>query len=114
MKHLGADLELRAAVDDIARRAPPTPRIAGCPERLDVVGGDTTGIECRSHEIEDEAGIVIMQIGVGIFETAGTVGGFDDGFFLANTCRRRKRGVRVKPLPMSQYSHAPRSKYQGE
>ena len=71
-QHSGADFHL-PAVDDIPRPGNPDLTFAASAERFHVVGRDTTAIHGRAHELKYEAGIVIGQVGVGIFEAADSI-----------------------------------------
>src|SRR5271156_6797483 len=68
----GADLEF-GTVDDVAGMYHPPSPFAPSPKGLDIVGGDAAAIERGSHEVENKACVVVVQIRVGILEAAGGV-----------------------------------------
>ena len=73
------------------------------PVELDVVRGDAAVIHRLTDETEDETGIVVVQVGVRVFERALHVAHVEDRFLFRSICSfDTSRGVRVKQLPKNQ------------
>ena len=83
-------------------------------ERLDVVGRDAAVVERAPDEVPDEARVVVVEVGVGVLEAAVAPGADRRSALRArwSTCASRRRGARVKKLPMIQYSHVPSTSFQ--
>ena len=52
------------AADRIPRLRNPLPALPPGPGGLDVIGGDTAIVEAFADEIEDEAGIIVVQVAI--------------------------------------------------
>ena len=85
-QRLRADLE-RAAGDHIAGLRHPGPVDALRAFGGDIIGGDAAVVQRRADELEDEPGIVVMQVGVGILEAADRPVDVEDALFAAHRLR---------------------------
>jgi hypothetical protein len=69
-QHLGADRPAVAFFFVANARRPQAIRAALGAERRDVVDRDRAVVQSRAHKVEDEARVVVDQIGIGVFESA--------------------------------------------
>ena len=90
-QHRGGDGQVTAA-DHVARPRHPAVAAAAGPQRLDVVRGDAPAVERGADESPDEAGVVVVQIGVGILEPTGKAAGVDHGLVPFDVRGREKAG----------------------
>src|SRR5258708_22875417 len=67
-----------AAGDHLARARHPLAALARRPQRLDIVGGRASAVERGADEAKDEARVVVVQAGVGIFDASVEAAGLDD------------------------------------
>lgn len=79
-QHLGTNLDGLAVDGILCQGDPEISRSAGT-ERFDIVSGDAAPIHRRTHELEHKPGIVIRQIGIGIFEATNGLVDADDRLF---------------------------------
>src|SRR5699024_8973449 len=81
--HASADLET-GLVGYIANPTVPEIVLAPGADGLHVIGRTGSGIQRIADEAEHEAGIVVVKVGVGVFETTQRLVGVDDRLLTTN------------------------------
>ena len=90
-QRLGTNGEL-APGHHVARARDPDSVFALCAQRLDVVGGDAAVVQRRADKAEDEARVVVVQVGVGVFEASVELAQVDDRLFARHLLGRQEPG----------------------